>query len=114
MQGMRFLLVNEAGPINHGVIVKEITPEKYLCTFARVPQSSRVCDITEIQGWNLFPNDDQMNAFIASLQKQKAPPPPDKTPEELAAQLKKTAKKKPTLKKTVAKKRAKKKASAKK
>lgn len=122
MQGMRFLLVNENGPINHGVIVKEITPTKYLCSFARTPQLSRVVDIEELQNWNLFPNDEQMNLFISSIQQQ-ATKGPQKQPEGDKAPPKKVAKKKPTLKKTVAKrqadyklakKRAKKKASAKK
>lgn len=49
MQGMRFLLVNETGPYGHGIITQEISSEKYLCTFLRHPQVSRVVDITEIQ-----------------------------------------------------------------
>ena len=91
MQGMRFLIVGENGPMNHGIIVSSITAEKYLCSFARVPQSSRVCDLEEIQQWNLFPTDDAMNTFISELGKEQKPVA-DPTPTTAAD--KKKAKKK--------------------
>ena len=72
MNGMRFLIVGQDGPLNHGVIAQTITAEKYLCRFARIPTSCRVCGIEEIQGWNLFPTDEEMNAFIANLAKEDA------------------------------------------
>lgn len=76
MQGLKFLLLNQEGkPINHGLIVERITPEKYLCQFERNPPSARVCDLQEIQLWNLFPTDDAMNAFIASVGKDKQTTP---------------------------------------
>lgn len=68
MQGMRFLILGESGPVNHGVIVQRITDEKYLCTFARKPSSSRLVTTDEITQWNLFPNDESMNNFILELQ----------------------------------------------
>lgn len=85
MQGMRFLLLNEKGkPINHGIISQKITPEKYLCTFTRNPQVSRVCDITEIEGWNLFPTDDALNDYIEAIRKEEkvAAPPADSPPKD--------------------------------
>jgi len=92
MESLRFLLLNTDGiPINHGVIAKQITPEKYLCQFSKVPAVARVCDITEIQGWNLFPTDKALNEFIAAIQKGKklpakstppTPPTPPKPPVE--------------------------------
>lgn len=74
MQGMRFLLIGDDGkPINHGVIVQQIGPEKYLCQFARVPTVCRLVHTDEIMGWNLFPNDDAMNDFILAITKQASP-----------------------------------------
>lgn len=90
MQGMRFLLLNEDGkPINHGLIAQKITPEKYLCSFTRNPPVSRVCDLTEIQGWNLFPTDDALNIFIESIAKDpdKAPPAGKKKRKKKAAKI---------------------------
>jgi len=98
MQGMKFLLVNEQGPINHGIIQQQITPEKYLCTFVRDPQVSRVVDIEEIQQWNLFPTDETMNAFIVELQKNN-PVPTTATPPEPPKKKKVTKKKKVSVKK---------------
>ena len=110
MEGMKFLIVGPEGPINHGSIVQRITAEKYLCQFARTPVSCRVCDLEEIQNWNLFPNDQLMNEFILEIGKQKAPPappgtgevdlPPDTLPPDTL----------PPVKKKVAKKKAKRKA----
>lgn len=103
MQGMRFLLVNETGPYGHGIITQEISSEKYLCTFLRHPQVSRVVDVTEIQQWNLFPNDAAMNTFIGVLNKEMNPSPPtdappkdnsDKKPPAIKASKKKTNEKK--------------------
>ena len=75
MEGMHFLLVNEQGkPMSHGVIAKRVTDERYLCTFLRAPQVSRLAHVDEIAQWNLFPNQDAMNAFIASLPKAKPAP----------------------------------------
>lgn len=88
MIGFKFLIVgSENKPINHGTIIEKVTEGKYLCQFKRVPTSCRVVDVAEIEGWNLFPTDDGMNEFIASLQKKPddtipngttppAPPPP--------------------------------------
>ena len=75
MQGFRFLVLGEKGPTAHGIITQQITPEKYLCTFLMNPQVSRVCSIDEIQQWNLFPNEDAMNAFAVHLRRQTQPPP---------------------------------------
>ena len=107
MQGMRFLIVGEEGPINHGVIAQQITPEKYLCTFARIPQASRVVSLEEIQQWSLFPNENMMNAFIVELQKDKQIPlaPRGQTPPKKAEITKKASKKK-VAKKKVAKKKS--------
>lgn len=111
MQGMRFLLMGEKGPINHGIITQRVTEEKYLCTFMRNPQSSRLCTTDEIAQWNLFPNDESMNLFIATLQQQdpNAPspdgrPPAGKPPGVDQHQAKKKAKKKVSKKKAKAKK----------
>lgn len=107
MQGMRFLMLNEQGqPLNHGVIVSKVTDERYLCTFARNPQVTRLCHVDEIGQWNLFPTDDAMNAFILNIQAQTgAPAKPVETP---------PAPKKVTKKKKVIKKKAKKKTNGKK
>lgn len=92
MQGMKFLILNKDGkPINHGIIATQITPEKYLCSFTRNPPVSRVCDLSEIQSWNLFPTDDALNAFIAMIVKRDTPPPKKKKRKKKAA--KKTSKK---------------------
>ena len=97
MQGMIFLIMNEKGPIGHGRIKQEITPEKYLCTFIGEPQVSRVIDITEIQQWTLFPNIEAMNQFIVKIQQKPAADPKPPVP-------KKVAKKKPVRKKAAKKK----------
>ena len=94
MQGMRFLLLGKDGkPINHGIIAQRITAEKYLCTFTRTPPVSRVCDIEEIQGWNLFPTDDALNAFIIDIQKKEAAPPTDHKKKAKKKVVKKSTKK---------------------
>lgn len=97
MQGMKFLIVGKDGPTNHGVIAQRITADRYLCSFAKTPAISRVVSLDEIMGalivdgasgpWCLFPDDEQMNAFIIAL--QQANPPPNKP-----AASKKTSKKK--------------------
>lgn len=70
MEGMNFLLVNEQGkPISHGIIAQRINENRYLCTFLRAPQVSRAVSVEEIGSWNLFANQDAMNAFIAKLPK---------------------------------------------
>lgn len=75
MQGQSFLILNNKGtPVNHGVILEQITPERYLCYFAAKPAMSRVVRLEEIEGYNLFPNDDALNVFIAALTKQTVPP----------------------------------------
>ena len=108
MQGMRFLILDQNGtPFNHGIIAKEITPEKYLCHFSRVPASARVCDITEIQGWNLFPTDEAMNVFIAALKKgdpSKLPASPETPSGKPIPPVKKKTKKKVGKKKVSKKK----------
>lgn len=110
MQGMRFLLLDENGrPFNHGVIVNKVTDERYLCTFARNPQVSRLCHVDEIGAWNLFPTDDAMNSFILSIQAQTGEPEkPVETPPVLDIDPKSTQ---PPKKK--AKKKAKKKVNVK-
>jgi hypothetical protein len=100
MQGMMFLLMSEQGPVNQGVVTSQITPEKYLCTFVRPPQVSRICDIEEMQQWNFFPNQDSMNDFVRQMQQQAAgdPKPDPKKPDP-----KKPDPKKPAAKKSVKK-----------
>jgi len=71
MQNMRFLIIDEAGtPINQGVILDVITPERYL---------------DEIEGWNLFNTDEELGIFIAALaplQMPVVPPEPEDPPPE--------------------------------
>ena len=71
MQGMLFVILNEKGEaVNHGIIAQAITPEKYLCQF-RIPSPvSRIIPIEELQGYSLFNNEQQMNQFLAAVQKQ--------------------------------------------
>jgi hypothetical protein len=69
MQGMRFLVIGDKGPMNHGLITQRLTEDRYLVTFARKPQVSRIAALDEIMGWNLFPDDNAMNLFIADWQK---------------------------------------------
>ncbi len=110
MEGMHFLLLNEQGkPMGHGVIASRINQDRYLCTFLRAPQVSRVVHVDEIGTWNLFPNQDGMNAFIAALPKAKPapgtpPPKPDPNAKNDPAS-KKTAKKKKASKKKTSKKK---------
>jgi len=80
--GFKFLILGpENKPINHGTIIEKVAEGKYLCQFTRSPPSCRVVDVTEVQGWNLFPADDAMNEFIAALEKKPDdPPPPPKDP----------------------------------
>jgi len=108
MQGMRFLLLNEKGPINHGIITQRVTEDKYLCTFMRNPQSSRLVTTDEITTWNLFPNDEALNAFIAAIPKQDpgAPAPDGRPPKD-------NSHKKPPAIKAIKKKAKAKKATAK-
>ena len=95
MQGMKFLIIDAQGkPFNHGTIIRELTPTKYVCQFTRIPSSVRTVDIAEVETWHLFPNDDLLNEFIVALK-----PKPGKVTE-----VKKKAAKK---KKKVAKKKAK-------
>lgn len=108
MQGMRFLLLGEDGrPINHGIIAQKVTEERYLCTFFRNPQVSRLCHVDEISTWNLFPTDDMMNQFIATLTANNPPPTPEppaeppggeKPPVKKVPIKKKVGKKKPNAK----------------
>jgi hypothetical protein len=105
MQGMRFLLLGDDGrPMNHGIVAQKVTEERYLCTFMRNPQVSRLCHVDEISTWNLFPNDDQLNSFIAIIARQNPPAEPPKQPEPPAEP--------PGGKKAPAKKASKKKANA--
>ncbi len=93
MQGFKFLIIDKQGkPASHGTILQMITPERYLCHFARVPSSCRIHRLEVLENWHLFPNDDDMNAYIAAIVKRNEPPPPPK---------KKPRKKKPR-KKTLA------------
>lgn len=78
MIGFKFLVLGQENkPLNHGTIIEKVGEGKYLCQFTRIPTSCRVVDVTEIQGWNLFPTGDAMNAFIAALEKKPADPPKD-------------------------------------
>lgn len=82
MQGFKFLVLDQQGAaVNHGIIAQTITPEKYLCQFARKPTSCRVVRIEEIETWNLFPDDDSMNNFVSALNANIEPPPQTKAPE---------------------------------
>lgn len=93
MKGMHFLLLGENGrPINHGIIVNQVSQERFLCSFAKQPRLSRLCHVDEIGTWNLFPNADEMNAFITAIAAATPPPAKEKTP------VKKKAKKKPSPK----------------
>lgn len=104
MQGMRFLLLGDDGrPVNHGIITQRVTEERYMCTFVRNPQVSRLCHVDEIATWNLFPNDEQMNAFISEIVKLNAPPPQPEPPAEPPGGQKVPAKKKASKKKANAK-----------
>jgi len=108
-------MLGETGqPINHGVIQQKTTEERYLCTFMRQPQVSRLCHVDEIGNWNLFPNEGAMNAFIAALVKDNPPADPpagDKPPgtppipDAVKKVIKKTAKKKVAKKKAPSKKK---------
>lgn len=96
MQGYRFLLVDDNNkPANHGVIVEQITPERYLCAFARLPSVCRIITLEQLMLYFLFPDDEQLNAFILSLT------PPAPKPES----VKKKKKKKKVSAKTVARSR---------
>jgi hypothetical protein len=102
MQGMRFLLLGDDGrPVNHGIITQRVTEERYMCTFVRNPQVSRLCHVDEIAAWNLFPNDEQMNAFISEVVKLNPPPQPEPPAEPPGGQkvpVKKASKKKANAK----------------
>ena len=81
MQGMRFLMLNEQGqPINHGIIAQTITAERYLCRFSANPPMSRVVRLDEIETWQLFPTDDELNKFIKAIVAQKPPVEPAAPP----------------------------------
>jgi len=89
--------MGEKGPNNHAIITQQITPEKYLCTIMTNPQGTHVGPIEEVQQFNLFPNDDAMNAFIVARRQPKPEAPkPEVDPTELppGAPKKKVAKKK--------------------
>jgi hypothetical protein len=95
MQGMKFLIVGQDGrPVNHGTIVNQVGAEKFLCQFARSPSVCRLVHTDEILGWNLFPTDELMNAFITDLTQNNPPAedPPGKDPKQ--PQKKKVSKKK--------------------
>lgn len=67
MLGMIFLILDDNRQIlAHGVVTQKLTDSKYLCTFMREPQSSRICDIEQMQNWHLFPNLKAMSAFTAA------------------------------------------------
>ena len=98
MQGMRFLCLNEQGqPVNHGIIAQTITAERYLCRFSANPPMSRVVRLEEIETWQLFPTDDELNKFIKAIVAQK--PPAEKPPEPKKKVAKKKASKKASKKK---------------
>ena len=76
MQGFKVLLLDDEGkPANHGTILRQIMPESYLVQFAKAPASCRICGLAEMSTWQLFPNDKQMNAFIAAIVAAQKPPP---------------------------------------
>lgn len=95
MIGFKFLILGKKNkPINHGTIAEKLTEGKYLCQFQRIPTSCRVVDILEIEGWNLFPDEDSMNKFISALQ-EKPPADPPKDPKgKTSGKKSKKAKKK--------------------
>ena len=79
MQGMYFIIIDNKGQVvNSGQIVSQITPERYLCQFMRKPTSCRVVQLTEIEGWNLFPDVDQSKAFLEALKTE-----PEKTADQM-------------------------------
>lgn len=98
MEGMKFLMLDENGPANHGVIQKKLTDERYLVTFARIPVVSRVAHLDEISGWNLFPGDKALNEFIAEFQKHQQAAEPA-LPAELTESIEQTTNEKPARRK---------------
>ena len=100
MQGMRFLLLDENGnAINNGIITQKVTDERYMCTFMRPPQVSRLCHVNEIGTWNLFPTDEALQTFVNVLNEQPpADPPADPPPGDKPPGTKKKAKKKASKK----------------
>jgi len=68
VEGLHFLITNSDDmPINQGIILEKLTPERYLCYFARTPSYSRVCELDQIEEWRLFPTEEALNEFIATL-----------------------------------------------
>jgi hypothetical protein len=56
-------------------IVQEIEKGKrYLVQFMNKPSFHRVCQVEELQGWLLFPEQKELNAWIQA--QAGAPPPP--------------------------------------
>jgi hypothetical protein len=56
-------------------IVQEIERGKrYMVKFMNTPSFHRVCSIEEVQGWLLFPEEKDLNAWVQS--QAGAPPPP--------------------------------------
>ena len=100
MQGTRFLIVDENGQAtNHGIILQQITPERYLCRFVKRPAVQRIIRLDEIETWNLFQNDEELNAFITQLTVElnaarAAQIPPPAEPPSTPAKKKKKSKKK--------------------
>ena len=79
MQGVHFLVLDQKGrPASHGVILQQITPERYLCHFARAPSSCRIHRLEVLENWHLFTTEQHMNDFIAAIVRQDTPPPPKK------------------------------------
>jgi hypothetical protein len=89
MRGQRFLVLAE-GPNDavvvrsQGFVKKDITSERYLCTFtpAGQPATSRIVTLDEMLTWTFFNNDKEMMAFVTSFDNQKPPAPTAKTPSE--------------------------------
>ena len=75
MQGYHFLVVNKDGQfISQGVILRQLTEERYLCKFLSKPVVTRVIHIDEIAQWNLFPNEQEMDEFVGDLIPKPAEP----------------------------------------
>ncbi len=106
MQGMRFLILNEQGKsVNYGIITNIPAPGKFLCKFMLAPVVSRVVDVKELETYNLFDTQAEMDAFAKQLQEDqktdgKTPPKPRDTSQPPP----KPVKKKKVVKKTNGKK----------
>ena len=81
MNGMRFLQLDREGkPSNHGIVVQQLTTERYMCQFARLPSSCLIRSLDEMLSWHFFATEDELNKFIVHVSAAKQPPAPAKKP----------------------------------